>query len=161
MSSAIDQIIKWAHGLPSWQADAVRRLLEQAELTSEDRDEIYQMLKVEAGLDPECKKAVPPTMGVFSGTAIGEKPLTLERILNITHVNAIKNGSSIPFGLHGLTIVYGQNGSGKSSYARILKRACRARDTKEPIHPNAFDANEIGPATATIKIAGFRVIGPT
>ncbi len=97
MSSAIDQIIKWAHGLPSWQADAVRRLLEQAELTSEDRDEIYQMLKVEAGLDPECKKAVPPKMGVFSGTAIGEKPLTLERILNINHVNAIKNGSSMYF----------------------------------------------------------------
>ena len=66
--------------------------------------------------------------------------------------NAVKNGSTIPFGLNGLTVVYGQNGSGKSSYARILKRACRARDVKEPIHPNVFDAQEAGPATATIKV---------
>ena len=53
----------------------------------------------------------------------------------------------------GLTVVYGQNGSGKSSFARILKRACRARDIKEPIHPNIFDAKESGPATAVIKIS--------
>ena len=152
MSSALDQIIKWSHGLPAWQADAVRRYLEQGELTPADRDEMYQMLLVHVGIDAECVAPEPAKLGSISGAPLGWQEVTLERILNVQHVNAVKNGSTIPFGLKGLTVVYGQNGSGKSSYARILKRACRARDVKEPIHPNIFDAQEEGPATAVIKI---------
>lgn len=152
MSSALDQIIKWSHGLPAWQADAVRRYLEQGELTPADREDIYQMLLVHAGIEAKCVAPEPAKLGSISGAPLGWQELTLERILNVQHVNAVKNGSTIPFGLKGLTVVYGQNGSGKSSYARILKRACRARDVKEPIHPNIFDAQEAGPATATIKV---------
>jgi len=152
MSSALDQIIKWSHGLPAWQSDAVRRYLEQGELTPTDRDDLYQMLMVHAGIKGECVSPQPAILGSISGAPIGWQELTLERILNVQHVNAVKNGSTIPFGLKGITVVYGQNGSGKSSYARILKRACRARDIKEPIHPNIFDAQEAGPATATVKI---------
>lgn len=152
MASAIEQIIKWAQGLPAWQADAVRRFLEQGELTATDRSELYQMLTVSARIEANCVESIFPKLGGFSGTGIGQQPITLKRIVNIRHVNAIKNGATIPFALSGMTVVYGQNGSGKSSYARILKRACRARDTKEPIHPNVFDPTEIGPAVATIKI---------
>src|SRR5258708_473961 len=154
MPSALDQIIKWSHGLPPWQADAVRRYLEQGELTSSDRDDLYQMLLVHAGIKVECTAPLPAKLGSISGAPVSWQELTLERILDVQHVNAVKNGSTIPFGLTGLTVVYGQNGSGKSSYARILKRACRARDINEPIHPNVFDADEAGPATATIKISG-------
>ena len=35
-------------------------------------------------------------------------------------------------------MIYGDNGAGKSGYSRVLKRACRARDQREPIHPNAY-----------------------
>jgi energy-coupling factor transporter ATP-binding protein EcfA2 len=151
--SAIEKIIKWAQSLPGWQADAVRRFLEQGELTQEDRTQLYQMLKVSGGIDKECMLPVFPQVGAFSGTGKGQQPIRLERILDIQHVNAVRNGSTIPFAHAGITVVYGQNGCGKSSYARILKRACRARDTKEPIHQNVFDPSEKGPATATIKIA--------
>ncbi|MEO1018819.1 MAG: AAA family ATPase, partial [Pseudomonadota bacterium] len=151
--SAIDQIVKWAQGLPGWQADAVRRLLAQGELTADDRNEIYQMLKVEFGIEAKGAKPEFPKVGGFSGTGQTQDPITIHRISDAQHVNAVENGSSIPFGLTGITVVYGENGSGKSSFARILKRACRARDTKEPIHQNVFDEHEKGPATATIKVS--------
>ena len=151
--SAIEDIIKWAQGLPNWQADAVRRLLEQGELTNEDRDEIHQMVKVEAGIESECVNPVAPKLGAFSGTGTALQPIALQRISEIQHVNAVENGSTIPFGHEGITVIYGENGSGKSSYGRILKRACRARDTKEAILPNVFDNDEEGPATATIRIS--------
>ena len=151
--SAIEDVIEWAKDLPHWQADAVRRLLEQGELTNDDRDEIYQMVKVAVGIQAECIEPVLPKIGAFSGTGATLQPIALQRISEIQHVNAVENDSTIPFGHQGITVIYGENGSGKSSYARVLKRACRARDTKESILPNIFDSDEEGPATATIKIA--------
>ena len=149
--SAIEDIIKWAKDLPDWQADAVRRLLEQGELTNDDRDELYQMVKVAAGIQAECIKPVPPKIGAFSGTGATRQPITLQRISEIRHVNAVENDSTIPFGHQGITVIYGENGSGKSSYARVLKRACRARDTKESILPNIFDSDEEGPRNCDYK----------
>jgi hypothetical protein len=41
----------------------------------------------------------------------------------------------LAFESKGLTVIYGDNGADKSGYARILKRACRAR------HPGRIEAN--------------------
>jgi predicted ATPase len=38
-------------------------------------------------------------------------------------VNALASDQRLSFGTPGLTIVYGDNGSGKSGYARVLKAA--------------------------------------
>ena len=111
------------------------------------------MVKVAAGIQAECIEPVLPKIGAFSGTGATFQPITLQRISEIQHVNAVENDSTIPFGHQGITVIYGENGSGKSSYARVLKRACRARDTKESILPNIFDSDEEGPVTAIIKIA--------
>jgi hypothetical protein len=48
--------------------------------------------------------------------------------------------------------VYGDNGSGKSGYSRILKLACQARDKDERIIPNVFATAPTGTPTATLKI---------
>jgi energy-coupling factor transporter ATP-binding protein EcfA2 len=53
----------------------------------------------------------------------------------------------------GLTVIYGDNGSGKSGYSRVLKRACRARDQMETIHPNAnLPASKAGAPEASFEI---------
>ncbi len=56
-----------------------------------------------------------------------------------------------------MTVIYGGNGSGKSGYARVMKRACRARDQSEPIHPNAYDPAAVGKVPSAkfdLKVAG-------
>lgn len=51
-------------------------------------------------------------------------------------------------------MIYGDNGSGKSGYSRVLKRACRARDQNEAIHPNAnLPTGEAGIAEADFEVA--------
>ena len=58
------------------------------------------------------------------------------------------------FRAKGLTVIYGDNGSGKSGYSRVLKRACRARDQSEPILPNAnFPTAQAGPAEAVFELS--------
>ena len=63
--------------------------------------------------------------------------IELQAIKNLRNVNAIAENQQLAVGPVGMTVIYGDNGSGKSGYSRVLKHACRARDQSEPIHPNA------------------------
>ncbi len=105
---AIEDIIKWAKGLPDWQADAIRRLLEQGDLSAADRDEIYEMVKVAAGIEIQCVAPIAPEIGGFSGTGGTLQPIALQRISENEHVNAIENGSTIPFGHEGINVKNGE-----------------------------------------------------
>ena len=156
MGSMLEKIIEWSETLPEWQSDAVRRLLTQDELEPSDKAELLAMLKDQYRLGDSNKPAPKPhplKKGDVSGGPAIAASIVLKRILAIANVNALPDGSEIPFGHKGLTLIYGENGSGKSGYARILKRACRARDTKERIHPNVFEPIPDGPAKATFKLA--------
>ena len=76
---------------------------------------------------------------------------------DLKHVNRIAPGQKLEFAPNGITVIYGGNASGKSGYSRVLKRACRARDLSETIHPDAFDAKaaaNIPEATFDIEVKG-------
>ena len=155
MASTLKKIIDWSKTLPEWQSDAIRRLLTQDELSPSDKAELLAMLKDKHGLgDPAKPIPKPRTLqhGEVSGAPAAATSIVLKSIDAISNVNALPDDSSIPFGHSGLTLIYGENGSGKSGYARVLKRACRARDKKERIHPNVFCPAPSGPAEATFKI---------
>jgi len=155
--SALDSIIKWAEeDLLDWQRDAVRRLLTQEELTSEDKEEILRMIKESHDIkDPEhpAPKPKPLKKGDVSGAPQITTKITLKALKELQNVNAIPDGSSLPFAHKGLTVIYGENASGKSGYARVLKKACNARDTKEKLLPNVYRKKSAGPAQACIKFS--------
>jgi energy-coupling factor transporter ATP-binding protein EcfA2 len=162
--AVIDEIVKWANTeLLSWQADAVRRLLTQGTLTSTDEEELLLMLKSEHKLlkptetAPKPKPLVPTCI---PGTHSTSQQITLYSIKNLTNVNQIPHGSSLTFGEKGLTIIYGDNASGKSGYARVLKKACRARHTTERIYPNVYAQAPNNPASASFVISTSGVQQP-
>ena len=75
----------------------------------------------------------------------------LKAVYGVENVNALKSGERLTFDKTGLTVVYGDNGSGKSGYARILKQVCRARvpSSGDTIQPNIY-AMETGKPKAVI-----------
>lgn len=154
--AAIDDVIEWAKKeIPDWQGDAVRRILTQEDLSAQDRLDLLAMLKERHGLGDAATpapKPAPVEKGQVSGAPKAKVGVVLKALKDVKNVNAIPNDSYIPFGHEGLSVVYGENGAGKSGYNRILKRACSARDTTEPIHPNIFDEQPAGPASAIFKV---------
>lgn len=153
--AAIDQIIEWAQSLPGWKSDAVRRILVQEKLTPRDEMDILAMLKEAFGLRDSTNPAPTPNpvqRGMVSGAPQLKIRITLKTLKDLKNINAIPNGSYIPFSEEGLTVIYGENGSGKSGYARVLKKACSARDTNEQIHPNVFSEVVSSPASAAVTI---------
>jgi energy-coupling factor transporter ATP-binding protein EcfA2 len=152
----IDDVITWANALPAWQGDAVRRLLLAGEqpLTPQDYSEIMAFAKAELKLapPPESGKPIAPAAGKFSGAPATKVAVKLLSITDVRNVNIIKSGQTQPFAENGVTVVYGNNASGKSGYSRILKLACQARDKEDRILPDVFALAPTGTPTATLCI---------
>lgn len=154
-SSPLHEILQWSASRPEWQRDALRRIFEKGNLDATDVEELERIARRRLQ-NPTIKPAflvsqplAPAHLPSSPGTSDSVSLLSLS---NLKRVNRLPEGSDLPLGAgDGLTIIYGDNGAGKSSYARVIKRACRARGTCRPITPNAFASKPINdPASATI-----------
>jgi energy-coupling factor transporter ATP-binding protein EcfA2 len=73
-------------------------------------------------------------------------------------VGAITGDHQLRFAPDGLTVIYGQNAVGKSTYVRALKRVCRTVDNETPIRGNVFadeGAEEVRP-TVSVELLAAR-----
>jgi len=152
--SILQDILNWAQGLPAWQSDAIARLFAKQTLSQQDLDDLHALLKAEHAIpDPKGRIANKLSADQIPTAAAANAHVELVAMKNLRHVNAIAENQRLSFGGKGLTIIYGDNGSGKSGYSRVLKRACRARDQSEPIHPNAhLPAAQAGNAEAKFEL---------
>lgn len=153
--TALAEILAWSESVPTWLRDALRRIVAGRELSEADVGELAELCKAPHGLatnppaaDPLAAKHVPvvPTTGAVS----------ISSITHIADVNALAPNEVLALAPIGLTIIYGDNGAGKSGFTRILRRACRARGGNEPILANAMSDKPAGAPTAKIE---FTVAG--
>jgi hypothetical protein len=136
--SILQEIHTWSKTLPDWQQDAIRRLYVDRYLTATDLDDLYALAKAAHGIE-DTEKRVPAKLD-DSDLAVPPMPNRLVQIAaikDLVDVNALAESQILPISPMGLTIIYGENGAGKSGYSRVLKKACRARDQAEPILPDA------------------------
>jgi ABC-type dipeptide/oligopeptide/nickel transport system ATPase subunit len=151
--SVLQEIYQWAKELRPWQSDALSRLLTRSVLTGEDYEDLYALLKADQGIpDPKSRKPRELIADSVPAPIKSTDHVQLLGIKNLARVNAIAENHRLPVGSTGLTVIYGDNGSGKSGYTRVLKRACRARDQSDTIHPNLRKQVSGAPATATFEI---------
>lgn len=136
--SILQEILAWSKTIPTWQSDALARLLSKQTLDATDLDDLFALLKTARGIpDPKGRVPKPLTADQIPAPVKKATHVSLLAIKNLCCVNAIAPNERVPISDIGLTVIYGDNGSGKSGYSRVLKRACRARDQSELILPNA------------------------
>lgn len=134
-AAALAAILRWSINSPAWQQDALRRLCTHGKLSAGDLDELLAVCKGETA-------AVPLQASDIRDPAAGGAVVTLVQLYGLENVNALAVGERLSFGKVGLTVIYGDNGAGKSGYARVLKQLCRARSPKgDVILSNIYSAN--------------------
>lgn len=156
ISSIHKSILEWSEGRPSWQRDALRLLVENDDLDESDIDGLVAICQSEHDLledEEESPSAEPLSRDHLPAVAAAGQAIALESVSDVKHVNALPDNQTLTFGETGLTIVYGDNGSGKTGYSRILKRACRARNQGDKIRPNVYKKAPSESARANI---GYR-----
>lgn len=136
----LGDILTWSQAeLSAWQQDALRRLFQQdSHLSAADYDELYVLLK--AGHDiarDTSPKPIPLSSAHLPSVPTRGDAVILKKMCDLQDVNRLAKDQSLVFSPTGITVVYGPNASGKSGYARVLKRACRSRDDSEAVLPDA------------------------
>lgn len=139
------KIIDWVESKPSFWQVSVDRLIRKNQLTETDISELKEICKVDFGLSDFQFDAVNfDDLRNFANNSTNDENIILSKITNIRNINALSNSSELGFAPSGLTIVYGDNGSGKSSFVSILKHSCNTRGLKPVINANLFDPTSIG-----------------
>lgn len=159
-TSALHEILSWSANRPEWQRDALRRIVEKGHLLKSDVTELERICRAKYQADTSSSptiQCIPLTQAYLPPAPGAAESVSLVSIGDLKHVNRLPSNQTIPLGAAiGLTVIYGENGAGKSSYARVIKKACRARGAQPIIRPNAFASTVSASASAGIV---FRIGG--
>lgn len=150
----------WVQSLPPWQSDLLRRLSTIDELDEESFNDALRMVVASFSVDTEEQAAQPEPMPALVSTGKVAAATSILALRDLTSVGSIEAGQRLDFALEGLTIVFGETGSGKSTYVRVLRKACRASDRSVEILPNVLrtgpgvNAPQAGSATLDVDLNG-------
>lgn len=123
------EIRTWLLKQNDWLQEAADRLLKNGELNPADITALVAILKTPAGQKPTKHRKFTE----LTNNPKAEDELRLVRISEVVGIENLEPRVPLEFGSANLTVIYGHNGSGKSSYTRILKKVSgkpRAVDLK-------------------------------
>jgi energy-coupling factor transporter ATP-binding protein EcfA2 len=149
----VNDLLAWSLELKDWQRDTLRRLFTQDALSPQDLTSIASMVKEAHGGGPASQERPLPlsqdhVAGVGSGATV-----QLLGLSSLTNINGFPTGRAVEFQPKGLTVLFGENGVGKSGYARLLKNTCRAR-RRDIVRPNAFGVAGVPAADVSFLVNG-------
>lgn len=145
--SAVGALATWANGLDGWVRMVTAEVLSRRTMLDDDMiDAAYRQLMAEKGLTDDTAASVP-MIEITEAPPDDAPSLRLLRISDTSHVNRLIDGQEIAFNDR-ITVVYGENASGKSGYARVLKRVAGARSAGRVL-PDVYTSSP-GTPTATI-----------
>ena len=143
----------WANGNDEWSRFIVRQVLSRGRpLSPNDIDHAYDLFRQEKSLNERELPAEPP-LEVQIRPDEAELPLAITKISEVTGVNALIPGAVIePHA--GLTILFGENGTGKTGYSRIFKALADSRTADVILGDIAAEAKETQSARILFALDG-------
>jgi len=177
MADHLRAVVDWTQSRyqQPWQKDVLRRVVEQSGISDADRAELIAIVEVAAGIQPSshapaaralalpAQSPTAATNPIQAGGNITTAPaVVLGRLHGLKHVNALASGQQLTFAEKGLTLIYGENGAGKTGYSRVLRRACRQWREKDvhPIMPSVRQGAPTGTPEATFDIRDGSGVAP-
>lgn len=140
MNNIFSEIIDWVKTKSIFWQQAIYKLLTQNEINDIGIEELVKTCKIEIGLLKEDVPAVDLEDLKNSLSKSSTTQITLSKIKNAQNIRALKSGEELSFEEQGITVIYGDNGSGKSSYAGILKHVCKTRGSLPSLGRNIYDS---------------------
>ncbi len=127
----------WANDKEEWVRQMVGVVLAtDTSLSKSTAESVFQLFLEENGFTQRLLPRVP-SLAAAGDDDENQPVLNLTRLSNVLGVNALVAGQSVEFN-SGLTLLFGENATGKTGYARILKALAGSRSIDE-ILPDIAD----------------------
>jgi hypothetical protein len=142
--ATVDFLWDWTLNQGDWSKLLISKIVTtESPFSTADREMVFnyflQSINLHIGL---------PALTVVKPTYTPSvKTIELDSLSDITGVNRLAKNQTINF-TKNITIIYGENGTGKTGYSRILKTLGFSYDINKTILPNVYAAAE--PQSATI-----------
>ena len=146
--SASRALARWANSQDGWIRLLTHNiLLERVQLDERQLGMCYEQFLAEKGLVDGRSDQIGEI--VVGETLTNESPsMRLVKISNARHVNRLLTDQTVEFNPR-MTVIYGENASGKTGYVRVLKAAAGSR-TAETVLPDIYRTATASPS-ATIE----------
>ncbi|MHC2283100.1 hypothetical protein ACVME8_009743 [Bradyrhizobium diazoefficiens] len=145
------------HARPFWQQEAIRLLAGKPKLDEDELRQLEEAVRTDAGILSRKPPAWPTLTKAHLKAGNKFAPVTvlgsIGPLRNIDRLAA--DQPPLRFAINGVTLVYGQNGSGKSGYCRIAKKICHCLHDVT-LRGNVFEPQSLIPREITLT---FRVDG--
>lgn len=122
----------WLESRPFWEQNLWKLHLEKESVDEADIDKCYQVFledQIFYKSNTQRKSLALPNFGADSST-VAQTRFTLDKIENLKNINAVVDKCAIEFG-EKLTVIYGDNGTGKSGVGRLFSNACLSRKPRK------------------------------
>jgi len=131
---ALHQVVKnWLHTKEDWLQQAAELILSKGMLDDNDIHILAEHLKTTVGQQVTITRGFPELGSTH--TLVDE--IRVKSIGEIVGIENLNPRTPLEFGTGNLCVIYGHNGSGKSGYTRLLKKATGKSLAKELKH-NVF-----------------------
>lgn len=148
---AILELLDWIKNRPSWHAEALIRASEGPLGPKEILELAEKCILESQASSPQKRSVTTQELSVTTSTA----PLvTLTQISNVKNVNKLAANQVLQFAPAGLTVIYGDNGTGKSGYTRLLRQVCQVRGLPGQVLPDIYSQGQESPTASISWSAG-------
>jgi energy-coupling factor transporter ATP-binding protein EcfA2 len=147
----VDFLWEWTESNEEWSKLLIEKIVStESNLLPADRNEVFnyflQSINLHTGL---------PTLTTTKPNYVPtDKVIELETLSDITGVNKLAKNQTLKFSKN-ITVIYGENGTGKTGYGRILKSLGFSYDPNNTVHPNIYGAVEAKTAIINFKSNGI------
>ena len=135
-------IVDWLKDKPYWQQLIANDILLGSKFESQDFEDIYTVFKQENKLiNSELSKKELPFLKKEHSKKINKDSLKWRGVKDVRGLNAIESGAGLNIGDQ-VTLIYGENGSGKSGFTRLLNNVFVSRGDKSILSNIYSDKHE-------------------
>lgn len=138
------KLADWCAEQQPWAVDAMQRAATSVVLTEENVDALVNRVALAHGLlvegTHECQTFDESTVVPTDSTPDN---VILQSIGPLQGLDRLASDQILKFAVNGVTVIFGENGSGKSGYTRALRQLCNARKEPELLGDVFCDGTEI------------------
>lgn len=135
-----NEIIDWIESKPKYWQEAIKLLIINSNISKVEIENLVKLCKDEFVYKKQIPEIDFSDIRDANSNPENIENVNLTNIKNIKNINALSETIDLPFE-NKLNIIYGDNGSGKSSLSSLLKYTCNTRGSKPKITHNLFNEN--------------------